>query len=150
MPENKSNVTRADYEFLCDTQEKIGEVVEDEEKAIEAGHAVAQLIQDRGLWPTEERNSPASGEAQSYPALQWREQKPEEEGWYWMRPGYNVDVPGHGKRMVKVFSQAGIFGLRVDDPNYDAGVNRSIEEYQDAEWAGPIPVPRESEGESAG
>lgn len=61
MPEEKSNVTQADYEFLCDLEEAVGTVVEDDEKAEEAAYQVGKMLDERGLWPSFEGNSPVSG-----------------------------------------------------------------------------------------
>jgi len=69
--------------------------------------------------------------------LEWTDEPPEEEGWFWLDDGEMPPTP----RPVRVEYSMIDEGLVVDDPNEGTGVYRSFDEYPDARWAGPIPRP---------
>jgi len=85
---------------------------------------------------TDARSS--SAVAESYRALQWRNEAPESAGYYWMRMKGTTDA-----RVVKVYhdSEYGMMFMRV------GGHSARITTHPEMKWAGPIPEP---EAESAG
>jgi len=80
--------------------------------------------------------------------LQWTDEPPEDEGAYW------VDDNGpKTPRIAKVRWDTSQQLYRVKDPIDEGAIERWLYEYEDAQWAGPIPEPEDSdnteEGESS-
>jgi len=71
--------------------------------------------------------------------LTWTDEPPTEPGWYWLRT--NPDV-GISPRVVKVIERDA--SLRVNDTLDDAGIDHELGDYDNYQWAGPIPQPVES------
>jgi len=66
--------------------------------------------------------------------LEWTDEPPEKEGWYW------IQTQTH-ERVVEVYG-AGLDGtLYVSDPIDDAGIDHRLACYEKYRWAGPIPRP---------
>jgi len=76
--------------------------------------------------------------------LQWTDDPPEKEGWYWIDDG---SEPPFAPRIVKVgpYHRQPDIDLVVDDPMDDAGIQRTLDEYADTKWAGPIPEPNSTQ-----
>jgi len=97
---------------------------------------------------TDEASQQASATAESYTGLQWREDPPTEEGYYWVR--YAKHVPGYvtvseGAPVCEVVDTP--TGLRVRNEGFP-----HVEEMENREWAGPIPEPetKNRDGQSEG
>jgi len=71
--------------------------------------------------------------------LQWTDD-PSEPGWYWID---DESDPPFAPRIVQVenYPSQPDIDLVVDDPMDDAGIQRTLDEYEDTKWAGPIPEP---------
>jgi len=89
---------------------------------------------------TNEGDQDASTEAESRAALQWRNDPPTEEGWYWLDDGQD---PPFAPRCVEVHDRQpeAENALRVNDPEVVYGKTKQITDYKEAKWAGPIPEP---------
>jgi len=73
----------------------------------------------------------SSDTAESYTGLQWQEDPPTEEGYYWVR--YAKHVPDYTTVCEVVDTPT---GLRVRNEAFP-----HVEEMENREWAGPIPEP---------
>jgi len=71
--------------------------------------------------------------------LEWTDEPPEEEGWYWIQE--EEELTPLSPRVLEVTYSIIDEELIVDDPIDDSGIHRSVEEYEDVCWAGPIPRP---------
>lgn len=91
----------------------------------------------------ENSNGSASGAAESYPAPQWREEPPEESGYYWMKERHpGPDREYYQPEIVYVYDDQ--HGLKVGDP-----YGGDPPTWRDALWA-EVPTPTHSdEAESA-
>jgi len=94
--------------------------------------------------PTDEDDTRSGSTlARSSPALQWRNEKPTEEGIYCYR-----ERPADPTQAVRVY-RSGPF-LQVQFVNNYREPTRVSHISDKAQWAGPIPEPREPEANSAG
>jgi hypothetical protein len=71
--------------------------------------------------------------------LQWTDEPPEEEGWYWLK---DDEMSPLSPRIVEVEYSTIDQELIVSDPIDGTGIQRGLHEYSDAQWAGPIPEPK--------
>lgn len=76
--------------------------------------------------------------------LEWTDDPPEEEGWYWLDDGQGAGI---SPRIVEVEPSYADKGAEiqfvVDDPMDGSGIRRAFKDYDDVRWAGPIPEPSE-------
>jgi len=77
--------------------------------------------------------------------LEWTDEPPEEEGWYWLKTG---EGPPASPRIIEVRpsyadEDADIQLLVADPADSGVGIRRALYEYGDVKWAGPIPEPKE-------
>lgn len=69
--------------------------------------------------------------------LQWQDKPPSEGGWYWLETGESSTF---SPRCVEVTYYHPGEG-RVNDYRWPQGMTRTLDDYNDARWAGPIPEP---------
>jgi hypothetical protein len=78
--------------------------------------------------------------------LEWTDEPPEEEGWYWLDDN---EAPSKSPRIVEVVpshaDEDAEIQFLVHDPIDGPGISRAFKDYQNARWAGPIPRPSSSQ-----